>query len=496
MPEPTNDPFRSLRDVARPVDPDREFVDAVMRAVEDRLEGSPTASSSSVTARRTDLPVVPAGTPSGSADRSSRWWIAAALVPIVAGSLIAVSEVRERRNEDAGASLPAVADPTVVPPINWNELQLEGQGDLPFLESGTYVIDPDGDPATPLTVTYDVPEGWRQWFGALKFYGEAESADGARDGQVILSITTVSNLVADGCGGDRPADPEIGPTVDDLATGLAALSPFELSVPPTDVSAFGYEGTYLQLTVPDLSPDEHAECDLRSWFAPLNGGEPFHFYDAESGRVEEFWILDVEGTRLVLAANWAPGSPEGTVAEMRAMFDSIRIQPCGPTGPTEKGTDMNKWAIPTTAVAAVMLLGACGDDGPTTIAKGDAVQLTGDQDLAGQTLDIDVEEEDGEVTGEIRFTDSQGGAVVRVECADTETDGVVIVGGTLTESTGDDMTGLLALFIKEGDPDRVSVWLDQGENKSCSDLLTNRRDVLDDETLFVDVEDGSDIETG
>jgi hypothetical protein len=99
------------------------------------------------------------------------------------------------------------------------------------------------------------------------------------------------------------------------------------------------------------------------------------------------------------------------------------------------------------------------------------------------------------VTGEIRLSDPDGEVVVTVECKDTDTDGVVILGGTITEA-GDDLSGLVALFIREGDPDSAALWLDEGENASCSDLLANRRDVLDDDSAFVDVEDGSDIETG
>jgi hypothetical protein len=146
-----------------------------------------------------------------------------------------------------------------------------------------------------------------------------------------------------------------------------------------------------------------------------------------------------------------------------------------------------------------MLLGGCGDDDPTTLASGEDVELVGDNDLGGQTLDISAEEEEGEVTGEVGFTDSDNAdssAVVTVECADTDTDGVVILAGEVTSSSDDaDFVGeLIALFIREGDPDSVAIWLDEGENGSCSELLENRHDALDDDSAFVEA--GSDIETG
>jgi hypothetical protein len=58
------------------------------------------------------------------------------------------------------------------------------------------------------------------------------------------------------------------------------------------------------------------------------------------------------------------------------------------------------------AAIAMVLLGACGDDGSTTLANGEDVELVGSDGLGGQTLDISAEEEDGEVTGEVQFTDS------------------------------------------------------------------------------------------
>src|ERR687895_2146872 len=49
------------------------------------------------------------------------------------------------------------------------------------LEPGTYFIDPDADPSTPLRVVYEVPvEGWSQWTGAVKF--------AADDGHVAVSV--------------------------------------------------------------------------------------------------------------------------------------------------------------------------------------------------------------------------------------------------------------------------------------------------------------------
>ncbi len=192
------------------------------------------------------------------------------------------------------------------------------------LEPGTYFIDPDEDPSTPLTVTYEIPEGWSGWIGAAKFSPEGHTA---------LTIVTVDNLVTEACEDPAPQDPAVGPTVDDLATALSELSPFELTEPPTVVTLLGYEGKHLMITVPDLevtgSGDtaEYADCidgNMHSWID--SGGEPFFGYNAEPGRYDEYWILDVDGTRLMISINSSPAMPPEDLEEVRAIIDSIQFE--------------------------------------------------------------------------------------------------------------------------------------------------------------------------
>lgn len=205
--------------------------------------------------------------------------------------------------------------------------------DLPLfapLERGTYFIDPDLDPSTPLRVVYEVPvDGWSMWIGAVKF--------GDDDRHVAVSITTVVNLVRDGCRDHSREDPPVGPTVDDLATALADLAPFRVTSPPKDVTAYGFNGRYLELTVPNLPVEGSGDdrsftgCsggDLKSWVAPFDTepGDAYYGYTG-SGYSEEFWILDVEGTRLMIAAERSPGSPPEDLAELRAILETIRIEP-------------------------------------------------------------------------------------------------------------------------------------------------------------------------
>lgn len=202
-------------------------------------------------------------------------------------------------------------------------------GDFADLDPGTYFIDPDDDPATPLRVFYDVAAaGWQSWSGAVKF---------SDDGHVAVSITTIANVTTHACRDHAPADPPVGPSVADLANALADLAPFRVTSPPKDVTIYGYRGKHLELTVPDLpvrGEGDHREfvgCvdgNLASWIATTGPADDAFFgYNADPGGTEEFWILDVEGTRLMIAALVIPGQPAEALVERDAILDSIRIEP-------------------------------------------------------------------------------------------------------------------------------------------------------------------------
>ena len=174
------------------------------------------------------------------------------------------------------------------------------------------------------------------------------------------------------------------------------------------------------------------------------------------------------------------------------------------------------------------------DDRPTTIAWGEDVGIGGfgGSGLAGQVLNIDVEEQNGEVTGEFRIAN----VVVTLQCMDTRTlSGSdfdrrdLILGGEVTANPDglatldavqvtDDPDGLathavnvavgdrLALIIREDDDrpgsPRVtlyhpSLWYGDEASEhagSCDELVASVPGALDG-GFFDDVNDGDDLET-
>ena len=230
-------------------------------------------------------------------------------------------------SETTGATVTSSSAATTDPPTNSTVEDAWDGGQFTELEPGTYFIDPDQDPSTPLRVTFDIAaEGWASWIGAVRFTDE---------GLVGVSITTVSNLVSQGCTDHSWADPPVGQSVDDLATALTDLAPFRVTSPPEEVSIDGYRGAHLGWTVPKDQPvlDDGGfigcvDKQLMSWVAAIDVTPEDAYYGYTGpGFTEEFWILDVEGTRIMIETGRSAGSRTEDVAELRAIVESIRIEP-------------------------------------------------------------------------------------------------------------------------------------------------------------------------
>jgi hypothetical protein len=133
------------------------------------------------------------------------------------------------------------------------------------------------------------------------------------------------------------------------------------------------------------------------------------------------------------------------------------------------------------------------EEGTRTIASGTDIEIEGEGDgLPGQTLNILVEEEGGEVTGEFRITD----VVNTVECIDTDTEGILILGGTVTDDAGMGFEGALnALVIRDRDPDGVFLYGNDVGATTCEELVDSIPEAeLTADGAYNDLEPGSDIE--
>jgi hypothetical protein len=182
-----------------------------------------------------------------------------------------------------------------------------------LLTPGTYVMVPCSAPPCTASedsihLTVDVPSGWSGVAPAAIWIAENAPPGGA--------------AVGVGFGGDLPRDPcvtkdliDTGTSVDGFANAIAA-HPVLDATNPVDVSLGGYSGKYIDLLLPaDLS-----SCpEFRPWEPGIYAPGPNHQW--------HLWILDVAGTRVVVASMDYPGTSSQHRAELQAMVESIQFEP-------------------------------------------------------------------------------------------------------------------------------------------------------------------------
>ena len=194
------------------------------------------------------------------------------------------------------------------------------------LEPGGYWIDHDRDPATSLRVDFTITEpGWEPIIGTFKEAGE--------DNYVAVLFAAVTQIASAACHDTEwlPA----GESAVEIATGLADIDEFITREPLTEVTAFGYDSYHLVLEVPDGDHYQPGQgftgCDepnnpgghsFDGWEGPT-----FSRYYQRPGQIIESWVLDVEGTPLLIESNQFPDSPQSDIAELQKVLDSIVITP-------------------------------------------------------------------------------------------------------------------------------------------------------------------------
>jgi hypothetical protein len=148
-----------------------------------------------------------------------------------------------------------------------------------------------------------------------------------------LSVWDVARVFRDPChwvGQDY--DP--GPTVEDLVAALLA-QPTRNATQPTDVTLAGYSGKYLEWSVPadlqsstwtdfdacDIQPTDVVHRNFQSWLGNGMGNR----YEQVPGQIDQLWVLDVDGQRLVIDATYSPDTVQADRDELGSVVASLRF---------------------------------------------------------------------------------------------------------------------------------------------------------------------------
>jgi hypothetical protein len=228
--------------------------------------------------------------------------LAAGSAVLMAAALVScTSEDPEPTAADTPAS--STADEATAVPL------ADQLGDSP-LDPGRYIVSViDADSASLLPVL-SVPEGYDRIEG-----GVGVQAD---DLERYLWVWDVSSVFTHPC--DATAEP-VGPSVADLAEALAAQQ-LRKGTDPVPVTIGGYDGLYVELTVPDEV--DAGDCPggvFKLWPGRLQR------YEEILGQVDMVWIVDVDGQRFVVDAAYEPTASPDEVAELEEMVTTATFTP-------------------------------------------------------------------------------------------------------------------------------------------------------------------------
>ena len=170
-----------------------------------------------------------------------------------------------------------------------------------------------------------VPKGWFEQDGHFIITGATEPVLG-------FSVWDVGEVFRDPCHWQGQGfDP--GPSVENLVAALVAQK-MRNATTPTDVTLAGYAGKYLEWSVPaDMKSSSWTSfdaCDLDSdgvhhdFLSWLGNGMGYR-YEEVPGQVDQLWVLDVNGQRLVVDATYSPDTSQGQRAELEHVVDSLRF---------------------------------------------------------------------------------------------------------------------------------------------------------------------------
>ena len=177
------------------------------------------------------------------------------------------------------------------------------------------------DGSFPLAIAFDVPTGWEA-------HAEDELADEVDFNKIRgdqtpawVSFSLVANVFSDPC---HPVemDPPLGPTVDDLVNALTSMPGTE-SGAVTDVLVDGHPGKRFDFATTVVPAD--TGCDDEVWLSLWSG--PDGFLARVPGPTNmRITVVDVDGTRLMMSAQFWDDTTSAEVAEANAIIDSVRFE--------------------------------------------------------------------------------------------------------------------------------------------------------------------------
>jgi hypothetical protein len=227
------------------------------------------------------------------------------------------------------------AEPTAEPTAS-SEPSAAGPSSTPWtgLPAGPFVITDD-----EVRVTVDIASP--DWYHSPQIEFVHKDDDGLDSpesvGVALIAwawpVGTEFLVYGDPCQWASTAPETPATTPAEIAAGFAAQAETD-ATEPVDVTIGGYSGTAVTLTTPmsyevpgATREEEFGDCDEDSYtFYGIAGEEAVARNAQGPGQVDELWILDVEGSVVILDATYGPAAPAELVEELRTLAESATFE--------------------------------------------------------------------------------------------------------------------------------------------------------------------------
>jgi hypothetical protein len=260
---------------------------------------------------------------------------AAVVVAVFIGSNLLGSSGPPPGGGPSDSAAPSQAQPSEPAPSSWTGLP-EG----PFVATST-------DDPVQVTVSIASP-GWT----ALSEYDAVGKNDDGLDAPETVGVVLIAwswpagtgfNVYGDRCHWSTTIPDTPATTPDEIAAALAEASLTEAddqggsdAMTPVEVTVGGYAGKAVMLRVP-MSYHQQPDVPREEEFADCDENE-FVFYGTDladraiernaqgPGQIDELWILDVNGSIVILDAAYSPATPADVVDELRTLAESATFE--------------------------------------------------------------------------------------------------------------------------------------------------------------------------
>lgn len=174
-------------------------------------------------------------------------------------------------------------------------------------------------PGLPLAVSVTLPAGWEA-------DDQVVSRRTAEDGTLMsISAWAVTGVYADPCDWSGSLQ-EIGPSAKELADALASQPTRHANL--TTVSLGEHVAARVLMSVPDdVDLESCDEGEFRSWADPASGDNA-RSHDGP-GQVDEVYVIDAGGVRVVLDAAYFPDASSAELGELHRIVKSIQLTASG-----------------------------------------------------------------------------------------------------------------------------------------------------------------------